>query len=221
VQYLGVLPGPQTQVAHRHRAPHRDGETNVTFGRRSDRSEMVALYKEKAQVCMIRVHTFGATGALQKATDLMVKLGEMLAADNLTVEGLYDQRDKMLNELGYLATRPGKSSKAKKGGKANVTAKAMKVARLRPAADDGGKKATPQKTKASATVAKAGAAKIGMTVKGMKANMVKQRNGMKVKGMKAKKGTEQMTGKRCEPPVNEDCNVRPFINLVCVFVRGQ
>ena len=66
---------------------------------------MVALYLGKAskQICMVRVKVFAnesdSCDKMQKATDMMIKLGEMFAASKLTVDTIYQERDRMILEL--------------------------------------------------------------------------------------------------------------------------
>ena len=85
------------------RKPKRRERSLVSYRRRADRSEMVALYLEKKQICMVRVNIFIGPDGLDKAQAMMVSIAEQIAAGSLKADDVYTKRDKMLEDMGYSA----------------------------------------------------------------------------------------------------------------------
>ena len=169
---------------------------------------MVALYEEKRQVVMVRVHTFigNMADSLEKATKLIIKLAELVAAGDIQIADLYEHRDKMLEDLGYMANKTKKSAIPK-------VKLAMKAPAMKAHMKGGGKKGreTAKIAKPTDGPSKTGQAikppsKVMKAMKSMKSMKVNKPSG---KAMKATTGMKVNTAamKNVEPAVTDETDL--------------
>ena len=95
---------------------------------------MVALYRGKIQICMVRTKFFGKTDSLEKAQKNLVAIGEAVLAGTLKEEDCYERRNELAAEMGYTLPAKGKATVKKhakkcriKGKSADPSMKAMKA----------------------------------------------------------------------------------------------
>ena len=122
-QYRERLQGrqnTQARVGHAWELEHTVTKHKLHVAKHENRSVLVSLYEQCAEVCQVKVSTWGdetCDQCLQAALEFMIEIGQKYAKDELKKDELYKYRDQKLKSINSDANTRGRRTRIR--GKAS------------------------------------------------------------------------------------------------------